>query len=122
MNDLAAQPCGACRAGAPNVAPEEAERLLSQLPGWAIERVDGVDRLTRTFAFKNFREALAFADRVGALAEEAGHHPVLTVAWGRVTAAWWTHKIGGLHVNDFILAARTDRAARPETGPGPGRA
>ncbi len=109
MDDLAARRCEACRVGAPKVPPEEIDRLLPQVPGWTIDCVDGADRLTRTFKFKDFRGALAFADRVGALAEEADHHPVLTVAWGRVTVAWWTHKIGGLHVNDFILAARTSR-------------
>jgi 4a-hydroxytetrahydrobiopterin dehydratase len=109
MDDLAARRCEACRVGAPKVTPEEIGRLLPGIPGWTIDRVDGIDRLTRSFAFKNFREALAFADRVGAVAEEADHHPLLTVEWGRVTVAWWTHKIGGLHVNDFIMAARTDR-------------
>ena len=109
MDDLAARRCEACRVGAPKVTPGEIERLLPGIPGWTIDRVDGIDRLTRSFAFKNFREALAFADRVGAIAEDADHHPLLTVAWGRVTVAWWTHKIGGLHVNDFIMAARTDR-------------
>jgi 4a-hydroxytetrahydrobiopterin dehydratase len=63
----------------------------------------------RAFKFKNFTEALAFTDQVGEIAEEEGHHPALFTEWGKVTVRWWTHKIGGLHENDFIMAAKTDR-------------
>jgi 4a-hydroxytetrahydrobiopterin dehydratase len=73
--------------------------------------------LVRTFRFPNFREALAFTDRVGALAEAEGHHPALLTEWGTVTVFWWTHKIHGLHRNDFIMAAKTDALAR-EAGAG----
>jgi 4a-hydroxytetrahydrobiopterin dehydratase len=69
---------------------------------------DGVDRLQRVYRFKNFVEALAFTNRVGQIAEAEGHHPLLITEWGRVTVQWWTHKIGGLHINDFVLAAKTD--------------
>jgi 4a-hydroxytetrahydrobiopterin dehydratase len=72
-----------------------------------VER-DGVKRLERTFGFRNFAEALAFTDKVGERAEVEGHHPALLTEWGRVTVTWWTHKIGGLHQNDFIMAAKTD--------------
>jgi 4a-hydroxytetrahydrobiopterin dehydratase len=70
--------------------------------------VDGVQRLSRTFVWPNFAEALAFTDRVGALAEAEGHHPLLITEWGKVTVQWWTHKIKGLHRNDLIMAAKTD--------------
>jgi 4a-hydroxytetrahydrobiopterin dehydratase len=68
----------------------------------------GIKRLERTFRFDNFAQALAFTDRVGEQAEEEGHHPALLTEWGKVTVTWWTHKIKGLHQNDFIMAARTD--------------
>ena len=81
---------------------------MAQLPQWDIVQQDGVSRLQRVYRFKNFVEALAFTNRVGDLAESEGHHPLLITEWGRVTVQWWTHKIGGLHVNDFIMAARAD--------------
>jgi 4a-hydroxytetrahydrobiopterin dehydratase len=70
---------------------------------------DGIKRLERTFKFKNFVQALEFTNQVGGLAEEEGHHPALLTEWGRVTVTWWTHKIKGLHRNDFIMAAKTDK-------------
>jgi 4a-hydroxytetrahydrobiopterin dehydratase len=72
-----------------------------------IER-DGIPRLERVFKFKNFAQALAFTNQVGALAEAEDHHPAILTEWGKVTVSWWTHKIKGLHQNDFIMAARTD--------------
>ena len=72
---------------------------------------DGVKRLERVFTFPDFAGALAFTNRVGAIAEAAGHHPALLTEWGRVTVGWWTHAIGGLHRNDFIMAARTEPLA-----------
>ena len=86
------------------------EELLPQVPGWGLVERDGVQRLERGFSFRDFASALAFTDAVGERAEEAGHHPVLVTEWGRVTVTWWTHAIGGLHRNDFVMAARTDEA------------
>jgi 4a-hydroxytetrahydrobiopterin dehydratase len=108
---LASMKCEACRADSPRATEAETAGYMAELPDWTIEQHDGVGRLTRIFKFKNFVDALAFTNRVGALAEEAGHHPLLTTEWGRVTVQWWTHKIKGLHVNDFIMAARTDEAS-----------
>lgn len=108
---LAAMKCEACRADSPRATDAETRSYMADLPDWTIEPHDGVDRLTRVFKFKDFVAALAFTNRVGAIAEEAGHHPLLTTEWGRVTVQWWTHKIAGLHVNDFIMAARTDQLA-----------
>lgn len=68
-------------------------------------------QLERPFTFRNFKQALAFTNRIGELAEEAGHHPALLTEWGKVTVTWWSHAIKGLHKNDFILAARTDEVA-----------
>lgn len=109
MNPLIQQKCETCRADAPQVTPEEIAELSKQVPDWKLIKVNGEKRLQRMFPFKNFAEALAFTNRVGVLAEEQNHHPALLTEWGNVTVVWWTHKIHGLHRNDFIMAARTDR-------------
>ena len=111
MSSLVAEQCEACRADAPRVSNQEAADLMKQLPQWRISEVDGVKRLEREYAFANFVQALAFTSKVGELAEQQGHHPALLTEWGKVTVSWWTHKIRGLHRNDFIMAARTDRLA-----------
>jgi 4a-hydroxytetrahydrobiopterin dehydratase len=105
---LAKGVCEPCRKGAPKVTAEEIEALRPQVPQWDVVERDGELRLERVFEFKDFAEALAFTNRVGAIAEEQDHHPALLTEWGRVTVGWWTHKINGLHRNDFVMAARTD--------------
>jgi 4a-hydroxytetrahydrobiopterin dehydratase len=105
---LSEQVCEACRADAPQVSDDELKELLGQIPDWAPVVRDGILRLEREFSFADFAAALAFTNRVGELAEAAGHHPALLTEWGKVTVTWWTHKIRGLHKTDFILAARTD--------------
>jgi 4a-hydroxytetrahydrobiopterin dehydratase len=111
VSTLAGATCVACRRDAPQVTADEIAELLPQLPEWQLVEVDGVKRLQRVFAFADFAEALAFTGRVGAVAEEQGHHPALLTEWGRTTVTWWTHKIRGLHRNDFVMAAKTDRLA-----------
>ncbi len=110
MEALADARCEPCRQGSAPLGGEEMEALLPRVPGWSLLVRDGVPRLERAYAFPDFAGALAFANRVGAMAEEEGHHPALTVEWGSATVSWWTHAIGGLHRNDFVMAARTDRA------------
>ncbi|MGH7457724.1 MAG: 4a-hydroxytetrahydrobiopterin dehydratase [Longimicrobiaceae bacterium] len=110
MTELAQMKCEACRKGAPTVTEVEVRELKPELPRWEIVERDGVKRLERTFRFDDFAAALEFTRRVGALAEEEGHHPALLTEWGRVTVTWWTHKLGGLHRNDFVMAAKTDQA------------
>lgn len=104
---LTRQPCTACRGDVPPLSDGQAADLLSEVPGWDIVHRDGIARLERVFSFKNFAEALAFTQAVGDLAEAEDHHPALLTEWGKVTVTWWTHKIGGLHQNDFIAAAKT---------------
>jgi 4a-hydroxytetrahydrobiopterin dehydratase len=106
---LAEERCVACRSDAPAVTPAEIAEFSSLIPEWDLLDRDGTPRLSRTFRFPNFAAALAFTDGVGALAEEAGHHPSILTEWGRVTVTWWTKKIRNLHRNDFIMAARTDQ-------------
>ena len=111
MSDLTQAHCEACRADAPHVSEDELVSLLKQIPDWSVETREGVLQLEKVFTFKNFRQALAFTQAVGAIAEAEGHHPSLLTEWGKVTVTWWTHKIRGLHRNDFIMAARTDQVA-----------
>ena len=108
-NNLASEKCEACRADSPRVSAEDARELMREIPEWSVIEQEGVQRLQRIYKFKDFVSALNFTNTVGRIAEEAQHHPLLITEWGRVTVQWWTHSIGGLHRNDFILAARTDR-------------
>ena len=105
---LAKMTCSACRGDEPPLTDEELEEVLPRVPEWELVEQDGVKKLRRTFKFRNFVEALAFTNRVGEAAEEEGHHPIITLTWGKVTVTWYTHKIKGLHENDFIMAAKTD--------------
>ena len=100
--------CVACRRDAPTVTDAEIEELRPQIPDWDLVELDGIMRLRRVFAFDDFAQSLDFTRSVGELAEQQGHHPALLTEWGRTTVSWWTHKIKGLHRNDFIMAAKTD--------------
>jgi 4a-hydroxytetrahydrobiopterin dehydratase len=103
--------CTPCQGGIPPLTPEEVARYAGQLQNWAVK--DEARRIERAYRFGNFREALAFVDQVGALAEAEGHHPDLCFGWGYATISLQTHKIKGLHENDFILAAKIDQLAAP---------
>jgi 4a-hydroxytetrahydrobiopterin dehydratase len=115
MSALAREKCVPCRGDAPRVTDAEAVELRRELPDWRLVESHGVRRLERVFTFADFASALAFTNRVGAVAEEEGHHPALLTEWGRVTVTWWTHAIGGLHRNDFVMAAKTDALYRAAT-------
>ena len=108
MHELTAEKCEACRVGAPQVTDAEVAELKPQIPDWNMLEIDGIKRLQRSFRFSDFAQALEFTNKIGNLAEEEGHHPDLLTEWGRVTVTWWTHKIRGLHRNDFVMAAKTD--------------
>ena len=105
---LTRERCVACRRDSPKVTDQEIAELSPQIPDWHLTADDGIARLQRKFRFTNFADALSFATAVGATAEDEGHHPRITLEWGRVGVDWWTHKIRGLHRNDFIMAAKTD--------------
>lgn len=109
MPQLAEQRCEACDVGAPQLTASELDRLKPEIPKWEMVTLDGEQQLRRVFSFKNFAQALIFANQVGELAETYNHHPALLVEWGKVTVRWWTHKIGGLHRNDVVMAAKTDK-------------
>ncbi|HEX9191161.1 MAG TPA: 4a-hydroxytetrahydrobiopterin dehydratase [Candidatus Deferrimicrobiaceae bacterium] len=99
--------CVPCRGGVPTLGEEEANRLISGIPGWILE--EGAGAIRREFRFRNFTEAMAFARQVGEIAEAEGHHPDLSVGWGYCTVRFRTHSIRGLHENDFIMAAKVNR-------------
>jgi len=106
MTELAEKECIPCRGAVPPLNEQEASELLARLGvGWRV--VDG-HRLEKEFRFGNFREALAFTNRVGELAEAQGHHPDIHLSWGRVVLTIWTHKINGLTESDFVFAAKSD--------------
>lgn len=105
---LAKMKCSACRGDEPPLTEEELEAFLPRVPDWDLVEEDGVNKLRRTFKFSNFVEALEFTNAVGEAAEAEGHHPIITLTWGKATVTWYTHKIKGLHENDFIMAAKTD--------------
>jgi 4a-hydroxytetrahydrobiopterin dehydratase len=108
MNTLAQMKCIPCREGAPTVPDEEIAEYRRHIPKWEMIDAEGIRRLQRVFPFADFAEAMAFTNQVGKLAETEDHHPAIVTEWGKVTVTWWTHKIKGLHRNDFILAAKTD--------------
>jgi 4a-hydroxytetrahydrobiopterin dehydratase len=108
VTELARERCVACRRDAPTVSEAEIGELIKQIPGWEVVEVDAVRRLERAFSFDDFASALRFANAVAEVAEQERHHPALLVEWGKATVTWWTHKIGGLHRNDFVMAAKTD--------------
>jgi len=108
MATLTSERCTACRRDSPQVTDADIHELKPQVPDWSLAEVDGIPRLERVFRFSNFAQALNFTDRIGALAEEEGHHPAILAEWGKVRISLWTHKIRGLHRNDFVMAAKID--------------
>ena len=108
IKTLSGERCVACRRDSPRATEAEIAELTREIPDWHLVERDGIARLERVFHFPSFADALAFTNRVGAIAENEGHHPALLTEWGQVTVTCWTHKIRGLHRNDFIMAAKTD--------------
>lgn len=108
MSQLAEENCIRLTKESRPISDAEIAALKSEIPDWQIIKVDGIPHLQRTFTFKNFVKALEFTNSVGELAEAQNHHPLISVTWGQTTVDWWTHDIGGLHKNDFIMAAKSD--------------
>ncbi|MEO1621191.1 MAG: 4a-hydroxytetrahydrobiopterin dehydratase [Cyanobacteria bacterium J06632_3] len=108
---LAQQTCIPCSGSLPPATPEEVTLYHRQIPQWTVIEPNGISQLQRQYNFANFSQALEFTNRVGVIAEAAGHHPALLTEWGRVTVTWWTHAIDGLHKNDFVMASKTDEVA-----------
>lgn len=108
MTKLAHEKCIPCESDIPPLTSDEINELKQELPQWQVAEVEEIPRLKREFVFKNFVKALEFTNAVGEIAEEQGHHPLISLTWGEVTVEWWTHNIKGLHKNDFIMAAKTN--------------
>ena len=108
MTELHKMKCVACRGDEPALTENQIADLQPQIPDWEVIEVEGVPRLERTFKLKNFIEAMAFTTKIAMTAEKEDHHPLIVTEWGKVRVQWWTHKIKGLHKNDFIMAAKTD--------------
>jgi len=106
MADLKSKTCVPCQGGIPPMSTAEAGVMMIEVPGW--ELIESATKIRRTFTFRNFMEAQAFAVKVGELAESENHHPDITYGWGFCTVLFYTHKIGGLHENDFIMAAKVN--------------
>lgn len=107
MTYLTEKKCIPCEVGGSALTRPEAESLMAQVPEWKLDA--DARQISRLFTFQDFASALQFADKVGAVAEGEGHHPDLHVSWGKVIVETWTHAVGGLSENDFILAAKIDR-------------
>lgn len=109
-SELASKHCVPCRGGVPRVEGEELARLAAEVPQW---QVIDAHHLERSFAFPNFKSSLVFVDRIGAVAEEEGHHPDICFGWGKAAVTIYTHKINGLTESDFVLAAKIDQLYLP---------
>ena len=109
MNELAKLHCSPVKDNTPQLNEREISQLKSKLPDWSIYEKEGEPRLEKIFKFKDFNQAVAFTDKVAQEADKEDHHPAILTEWGKVTVTWWTHKIKGLHQNDFIMAAKTDQ-------------
>jgi 4a-hydroxytetrahydrobiopterin dehydratase len=116
MDDLSKSSCEVCRTGAPKVSDQEIINFLQSLPEWKIAEESNILKLKRVFELKDFKETIKFVNLIAELAEDEGHHPVLLLEFDTVTVWWWTHKIEGLHKNDFIMAAKTDELNKSITG------
>lgn len=109
MNELAQLHCSPITASTLRINDQDVSQLKAKLAGWRTYEKDGEPRLEKIFEFKDFRQAVTFTDQVAQIANEEDHHPAILTEWGKVTVTWWTHKIKGLHKNDFIMAAKTEQ-------------
>ena len=111
MSDLALNTCEACRIDAPIISDNEASMLIKEIEGWNLIN-DGIKKLKKEFSFSNYSDSVDFSNKVADMAEQEDHHPQIILEWGKVTVIWWSHKIKGLHKNDFICAAKTNNISK----------
>jgi 4a-hydroxytetrahydrobiopterin dehydratase len=107
MTELAKETCSSCEIGAPLVPHDQQMELLNDLDGWIIDTLD-ISKLKKEFKLNNYEQCIRFTNLITYLAESQDHHPKITLEWGSVSIEWWSHKIKGLHMNDFICAAKSD--------------
>jgi 4a-hydroxytetrahydrobiopterin dehydratase len=108
VNDLSSQSCEACQIDAPKVPQDQIQILLSEINGWVLIE-EPINKIQKIFSFKSYKDSVDFSNKVASLADDEDHHPRIVLEWGKVTVIWWSHKIEGLHKNDFICAAKTDK-------------
>jgi 4a-hydroxytetrahydrobiopterin dehydratase len=108
VNDLSSQSCEACQIDAPKVPQDQIQVLLSEINGWVLID-EPINKIQKIFSFKSYKDSVDFSNKVASLADDEDHHPQIVLEWGKVTVIWWSHKIEGLHKNDFICAAKTDK-------------
>ena len=108
MNDLSSQSCEACQIDAPKVPQNQIQILLSEINDWVLIEKP-INKIQKVFRFKSYKDSVDFSNKVASLADDEDHHPQIVLEWGKVTVIWWSHKIEGLHKNDFICAAKTDK-------------
>jgi 4a-hydroxytetrahydrobiopterin dehydratase len=113
MTDLHQMKCVGWPGGEPTLTKDQIAGLMPRVPGRRVDVIEGVKRLERVYKFPSFANAVAFAKRVADIAEAGEHHPLIMTEWGKVTVRWWTHKIKGLHRNEFTMATKTDRVLSP---------
>jgi 4a-hydroxytetrahydrobiopterin dehydratase len=106
--NLSEKKCEACSVDAPVLTDQEINEFLPDIPSWIVQEDEGTKRLICSFAFLDYEHSVNFTNLVAKLAEEEDHHPEIVLEWGNVTVSWWSHKIKGLHRNDFICASKTD--------------
>ena len=111
MSDLALNTCEACRIDAPIISDNEASMLIKEIEGWDLIN-DGIKKLKKEFSFSNYSDSVDFSNKVADMADKEDHHPQIILEWGKVTVIWWSHKIKGLHKNDFICAAKTNKISK----------
>ena len=111
MSDLASNTCEACRIDAPLVSDDEVSILINEIEGWDLIN-DGIKKLKKEFSFSNYSDSVDFSNKVADMADKEDHHPQIILEWGKVTVIWWSHKIKGLHKNDFICAAKTNKISK----------
>jgi len=108
VNDLSSQSCEACQIDSPKVPQDQIQILLSEINGWVLID-EPINKIQKVFSFKSYKDSVDFSNKVASLADDEDHHPQIVLEWGKVTVIWWSHKIEGLHKNDFICAAKTDK-------------
>ncbi len=109
MSDLSTVKCEACRPDAPKATSEEIQQNLKLIPDWELIEEDGVKKLACQVRTKDFVQTMKLVNAIGEIAEEEGHHPMMLVEYSSLKVWWWSHEIKGLHMNDFIMAAKTDK-------------
>ncbi|MFT5757243.1 MAG: 4a-hydroxytetrahydrobiopterin dehydratase [Alteromonadaceae bacterium] len=109
MTALSSQQCQICNKDTMPIAHSLIAQYLLDIPQWQLNQTDGSQCLQRIYPLKNFAAAISLTNKIAEIAEQQGHHPAILTEWGKVTVRWWTHSIAGLHINDFIMAAKTDQ-------------